>query len=246
MFSPKKQLLKLVTRSVQVTHMEHISPCLRLVRLQGDGINKLSWSPGDKIKLHIESKMRSYTPSAINFQEQWMEVIIFLNGYGVASEWARNVHIGDETGFVGPSHSIPLPNFLPNKVLFLGDETTLGLACALFTDLPQTTSIEGAIEMGDQDKSALSTLNLSLDAALRTALHGEALYTWLTHWIKREAHIPFLHDDQAIIWLSGEAETVLTIKQRLVDIGISPHQFYSKPYWSIRGHRHRKKVQRQL
>jgi ferric-chelate reductase (NADPH) len=246
MFSPKKTLLKILTHPVQVIRIKEISPCLRLVRVAGEAIKNLSWSSGDKIKLRIGSKMRSYTPSTINCQEGWIEIIIFLHGHGIASEWASHVKVGDESGFMGPAKSMPMPDFSPSRVLFLGDETTIGLAYALFAYLPDSSKIEGAIELNDEDLTAVSSLNLSVEAVPRTTKHGTALSVWLTHWITNKAYQSFLNEEHAIIWISGEANTILSIKKQLLDIGISSDKFYIKPYWSIRGHSHRKAIQRQL
>lgn len=246
MFSPKKTLLKILTHPVHVSRVKEVSPSLRLIRMAGEAIKTLSWSSGDKIKVRVGSKMRSYTPSTINCEEGWIEIIIFLHGHGIASEWASHVKVGDESGFMGPAKSMPMPNFSPSRVLFLGDETTIGLAYALFTDLPNFCKIEGAIELNDEDLNAISSLNLSVAAVPRTTKHGTALCAWLAHWITNKSYQSFLNEEQAIIWISGEADTVLSVKKQLLEIGIPSDRFYSKPYWSIRGHSHRKAIQRQL
>ena len=85
---------------------------------------------------------------------------------------------------------------------------------------------------------ALQKLQLPLDAVVRGLTHGAELETWL------EA-TPDLSGD-GIVWLSGEAGTVLTLKKKLIQRGMTREQLKIKPYWSVKGHAHRKRIQPQL
>ena len=246
MFSPKQTLFKMLTHSVRVTRIENVSPRLCLLRLEGESIKKATWVPGEKIKLQMGSKLKSYTPSSFNCEEGWLEIILFLHGQGGSSKWISSLTLGDQTGMLGPSKSMPLPLFSPSRVLFLGDETTVGLAIALVNSLSSSTTIEGAIELNQEDQGVLSTLHLPLDAALRSTQSESSLVDWLTQWLSQETSKAFIEDPQAIIWLSGEAEPVLSLKKSLLSQGISSERIFSKPYWSRKGHRHRKAIQRQL
>ena len=120
--------------------------------------------------------------------------------------------------------------------LFLGDETTLGLSMALLNALPKTVRRFGAIELNSQDLGAVSTLKLPLNPIQRDEYHGYALLQWLSL-----VNIP---DGNGAVWISGEAQMTRNLRLALVTRGLDPEQINVKPYWSLKGHAHRKTFQK--
>ena len=234
----KQRVQKSFAHAAEVTEVVVLSPRLRSIRLKSSSLRSCSWRPGDKVKLAVGPKMRSYTPARVDVEAGWMDIIFFLHGGGAASEWASTVAVGDRTGFIGPARSMPPLSQTPEHALFLGDETTIGLAVALLDALPESVSVQGAIELSAEDAPALAALGLALQPAIREAEHGAALSRWLSG--------ATLSTQGAIAWLSGEAGAVLALRETLMAGEMERSQLKIKPYWSTKGHAHRKSLQRGL
>ena len=215
-----------------------LSPGIRCIRLFGPAIETLRWSPGDKVKLNIGGGlMRSYTPARVDRDEGFMDVVVHLHGNGPASSWATNLKRGDEVLFAGPAPSMPRRHDETTPwVLFLGDETALGLAQAMVQSCGPNTQVLGAIELSAHDAPAVDALDLLLQPVVREGAHGDALVQWLAN--------TWLPPDPGIIWLSGEADSVLRLRTALLERGVTREQLCIKPYWSTRGAAHRKQLER--
>ena len=84
--------------------------------------------------------MRSYTPARVHTEQGWMDIVFFLHGNGLLSQWAAQASVGDNVEVTGLSKSMPGPDQTPDWAIFLGDETTIGLAKALIDALPESVS----------------------------------------------------------------------------------------------------------
>ena len=145
---------------------------------------------------------------------------------------------GPGDGLCGPANSMPAVDSTPAWALFLGDETTIGLAAALLESLPDSVEVDGVIELDETDCGALRAFGLPLGVAPRKERHGQALLDWL-----QDTELP---PGDGVVWLSGEAETVRALKGILMERGLERSQLKIKPYWSIKGHAHRKAIQANL
>lgn len=234
----KSAIQKMLSSPATVTEVEDLSPRIRRIRLSGPSITGIRWHPGDKIKLAAGPKMRSYTPARVDADAGWMDVVFFLHGGGAASAWASAAEVGSTVSFIGPARSMTVPGDAPDWAIFLGDETTIGLAAACLEVLPQSASVLGAIEVSADDAGALSAFGLPLSPAIRAEKHGEALLAWLAQTT--------LPPGQGVVWLSGEADSVMALKSALLERGVERSALKIKPYWSTRGHAHRKALQKRL
>lgn len=233
--STLEQVARVFGRAAVVEQVEDLSPRVRRLRLSVDPLRLLDWVPGDKIKLHVGGgNMRSYTPARVDREAGWMDVVFYLHGEGPAAEWAWRAEPGMATVFVGPARSMKGGVDGVGRALFLGDETTLGLAQAL----SEATSgdVVGAIEITEEDTAAVGALGLSLEAVTRGATRGEALLAWL--------HAAAPSPEGAVAWLSGEAGSVLACRDALLELGWEKPQLRVKPYWSVRGKAHRKSLEK--
>ena len=226
------------TSPASITEVESLSPKIQRIRISNPSIQNKSWQRGDKVKVQINSTLRSYTPARVNVEEGWMDLIFFLHGKGQASDWAKSAQVGMNSPFLGPARSMPFIDTIPDWVMFLGDETTVGLAVNLLEGLPQSVKKYGAIELAQEDQGCLKKLNLNLQPAIRSDTHGTPLLSWL------KSHT--LLEGTGLVWLSGEVTSVRMLKQELLSRGLKRTQIKIKPYWSIRGHKHRKQIQRAL
>ena len=215
--------------NVTVCEAEMLSPRLRRIRFTGKSLREKGWSPGDKVKLRVHGKSRTYTPSALNVNDGWMDIVFFLHGNGPASRWAAGATVGDCVVMGKPEKSIKRSKKAPDWAMFLGDETTVGLAVALLSSLPSTTKIVGAIELEPADAGALTKLGLSLSSVLRGDHYGDALIDWL-----EGNHVP---EGRGSISIAGESVTVRTLKRMLDAQDLSKTTVKTKGYWKSKRRR---------
>lgn len=230
--------VSLIGKSVQVSNVQKLSPNIVQIRLEGPNLQKIQLNAGDKIKLHIgQGWMRSYTPSRFDLQQGWMEIVIHVHGNGAASDWAAALQGGEETAFLGPASSMKHFAEPVQRYLFWGDETTLGLAQALYESLPEGTDFTAYIELKEEDCVALETFDYPYVAVYEKQRHGLALL----HQLEELNLAP---ETSLGIWLSGEAGTVLELRKRMLSQGIQREQLRIKPYWSVKGKAHRKQLEK--
>ena len=194
--------------SAQVSEVESLSQKVRRIRIFGSSLLSKSWETGDKIKIRVGSHARSYTPARVNIQEGWMDLVFFLHGNGQESNWASSAHKGMQIGILGPVKSMPYVEAVPDWAIFIGDETTIGLAKSLKEGLPSSDQKYGAIELDQEDCACLEKIDLALYPAIRHGEHGSALVKWLNTMNNPEG--------DGIVWLSGEVTSVRLLKQILL------------------------------
>lgn len=232
----KETMAKMIGKTARVQSIEATSATLRRLKLEGESLQGLGLRAGDKIKAHVgDGQMRSYTPCAFDPANGRMDVLVHAHGDSAGSDWARALAPGDEVAFVGPSHSLDgrVPEGTP-WIAFYGDETAIGLAEAILDALPAGVVPLGALELADADLRAADAL--PLDAVRRDAEHGPAL----VHHLETLA-VPA---GEGLVFLSGEASSVLSLRAVLLDRGLSRQQLRIKPYWSVRGKAHRKRLEK--
>ena len=61
-------------------------------------------------------------------------------------------------------------------------------------------------------------------------------------WLK-QTHLP---KSTGAVWLSREAGSVLALRNILLEKGLRREEIKKKPYWSTKGHAHRKVLQSKL
>ena len=196
-------------QGASVSEVETLSPKVKRIRISGQAIKQISWQRGDKIKILAGPKLRSYTPARVNNSEGWMDLIFFIHGNGKASDWAETAEVGAEAFFLGPVRSMPSIAEDPDWVIFLGDETTIGLAVSLLEGLSPKVKIHGAIELASTDTLSLKKLQLPLVPAIRDQRHGDPLLTWLNAFQFPQGN--------GFVWLSGEVSSVRALKISLIE-----------------------------
>lgn len=221
-------------KTVTVAGIVQLSPRVVRLQLHGEALRGLDCPPGAKIKLHIgEGQLRSYTPASFDPTAGRMDIVFHVHGDSPASDWVTGLHADDDVNFMGPASSVKGPTEAIPWAVFYGDETTIGLAEAIADALPDSTPLLGAIEVDAAERDA--TAHLKLDAATRGEIYGQALVQHLA-----QLQLP---DGAGTIWLSGEAGSVLALRQALLDRGVAREQLCIKPYWSLKGKAHRKELE---
>ncbi|MEM1350103.1 MAG: siderophore-interacting protein [Myxococcota bacterium] len=225
-------MVKRKGRSGEVVETEWLSEALRRIVWQEEDTPTLH--AGDKIKIHVgDGVMRSYTPSAAHEASKTMEIIAHVHGNGVGSAWARDITRGDELRYMGPAKSFVSTAEDPEWAVFYGDETAVGLAKMLM-ERAGVPTVLGALELEPSSTGVSEALGLGLDEVARRE-GGTRLVTHLESLV--------LPNTNGVFWLSGEASTVLALREALLTMGYDRAQICLKAYWSVRGKAHRKKLE---
>ncbi|MEC9388483.1 MAG: siderophore-interacting protein [Myxococcota bacterium] len=235
--APRTRRPRPPVHAATVDAVTDLSPRVRCIRLSAPDLVGTEWQPGQKIKIKVADWLRSYTPARVDAVDGWMDVVFFLHGNGSASQWAASAQVGEPIQYVGPSKSVSAAQGEPAWALFLGDESTIGLATALMESLPAAVQKLGAIELDAVDVPSLEAFGLPLDPAIRCGEHGDALQGWL-----REVALP---GGEGVVWVSGEALAARGLRESLMQRKPDGIQFHLKAYWSSRGHAHRKALEQE-
>ncbi|PTB96915.1 siderophore-interacting protein [Marivirga lumbricoides] len=116
--------------NVKVLETSYLSSQIKKIRFQGD-ISKMNFKIGYANVLRVsETEYRNYTAAYYNKAKAIIDIIFHIHTNGVGSEYFDSLKADDET-FIGPSRGKKLYNPSIENQFFFGDETSLGLACAL-------------------------------------------------------------------------------------------------------------------
>jgi ferric-chelate reductase (NADPH) len=122
-------------KSARVTDISRLSSQFLTVELRAEAFRSATWTPGAKLQLRPRRGtlgLRTYTPIEWDSALGLTRLIAFTHGEGPAADWFRRVTVGDACELFGPRRSIDLRG-LPGPVVFVGDESSVGLASALRT-----------------------------------------------------------------------------------------------------------------
>lgn len=231
----KGALVRGFGRSGTIEELAWLSPRVLRIGIRGADLTGVAFRVGDKVKIHVGEGLRSYTPSSWDTETGTVEFVVHVHGDSAASRWARDLAAGDTVRLMGPARSVDgVVDAAPPWAAFYGDETTIGLVEAIAEALPAGTPLLGAVEVHGGDLAA--TGHLPIDGVTRNGTHGPALVQHLA-----QAPLP---DGEGIVWLSGEAGSVLALRKALLDRGLERRQLRIKPYWSRKGKAHRKQLER--
>ncbi len=226
--------IRALGHEAHVVEVSRLSPSVVRVRAAARKVSEARFPPGCKVKVHVGGgQMRSYTPAAVDADTGVLDLVVFVQGDSAASRWAKSLGHGDVIHFLGPASSISGPTGDEPWVGFYGDETSIGLAEAILAAAPDDGCV-GAIETRPDDVAAVG--HLPLTAVARGADVGGRLV--------EHARTVTLPEGPGVVWLSGEATTVLALRTTLLERGIPKARLRIKPYWSVRGKAHRKTLER--
>jgi len=127
-------LLRLTALPTVVQEVQPLSDRFRLITLQGDGLRRVHWSPGEKVELKLGSFVsRTYTPLNWNYASGNIQLLVYLHGdaphRSPGAGWAQSANVGDKCMLFGPRNALSLHARKHNTVFF-GDETSFATAGA--------------------------------------------------------------------------------------------------------------------
>jgi NADPH-dependent ferric siderophore reductase len=210
-----------------------------LVRIEGDDVVRLPWTPGQHVRVHVTD---------MSNPRNWLRPMDFLRTYSVwrrgagdeggielcvldhdgtagpGARWARQLRVGDPVTFGGPEGHFVLGDG-PYHV-FAGEETAAVAFGAMLRALPAETPAYGVIEV-DQPGDRLP-LPRELDWQYRHGRPAAASQTLLEAFTRLE-----LPAEPGVAYLAGEARTIQLLRRHLVgDRGWPRRAIRMKPFWT--------------
>ena len=225
----------LLMTQAKVIAVERIDTSFCVVALHSPAFCKHAWVPGQKVQIAMGPALatRTYTPIDWDGNAGLTRILGYAHGEGPGSAWLARVQAGDRCDVFGPRASLDLRQASGRAVL-LGDETSLGLAHALF--------MQGQAGPRDQPRTAMQVLLEVRDvagaraAADHLALPGIELFETaaigapIEHPI--DARLQALAAEGATFILTGNAAAIQRQRRNLRAQGVPSSRLLAKAYWA--------------
>ncbi|SFM95187.1 NADPH-dependent ferric siderophore reductase, contains FAD-binding and SIP domains [Bradyrhizobium sp. Rc3b] len=222
-----RMLLRWLMRPAHVAGVRTLSPHFRLVELEGEALENVAWTAGDKIQVAMGSGLsaRTYTPMSWDAGNGRTRLLAFAHGDGPGSRWASGLRAGNACQFFGPRRSFDLADLGAPIVLF-GDETSFGLAAALRDSLQAGGALH-LFEAADVAESRLVLDSIGLGQARLIARSADD-----THLATAESELLRLAANGAQFVLTGKAPSIQRVGRALKAAGVASSRIRAKAYWA--------------
>jgi ferric-chelate reductase (NADPH) len=194
--------------TAQVTEVSQLSPRFVKVELRAEAFSSSAWTPGTKLQLRPRRGslgMRTYTLIAWDGDRGVTQLVAFAHGDGPGANWFRRATVGDVCELVGPRGSVDLRG-LSGRVVFVGDESGVGLACALHTVTRDVRHVFEATDPGEL-AAVLADLDLAESATVVPKSADRTRVTQEAHAAAQTSTIPF------DLVACGDAATVHAVRR---------------------------------
>lgn len=214
-------------RPSEVTAVTRLSEHFVRIELQAEPFRSATWIPGSKVQFRPQKgtfSTRTYTPIRWDHDLGTTELIAFIHGDGPGANWFRTVAVGDLFEVFGPRKSIDLSD-LTNPVVFVGDESTVGLACALATvGAPEVRHVFEC-DARDELVAVLDELGLAGTSTVLPKTDDRAAVISAATAAAGEL-------DTFDLVLSGDTATVAAVRRAARNWTRSPERTRVKAYWA--------------
>ncbi len=205
-------------KTLTVAKVDVISSRFRQLRLVGSPLRGARFTPGDKLQIVLPGGMRTYSPYCFDSDAGALSILVYLHGNSPGATFGRNAREGDQLRIFGPRDSLDFKG-LKNAVFF-GDETSLGVARALFDSDRDATFF---FELGYGDNArAIEALGLS--SAHMYAIDDQRRHIDIASTMQ-------LGPDTTLV-LTGQARSIQGMRHALRDKGARYKRHRTKAYWA--------------
>jgi ferric-chelate reductase (NADPH) len=211
--------------NADVTGCTNLSPDFVRLELSAEAFRKATWVPGAKLQLRLRRgsmSLRTYTPISWDAARGVTELIAYTHGTGPAAIWFERVTEGQTCEVFGPRRSIDLRE-ATGPVLFIGDESSVGLACALRTVTDDVAHVFEA-----RDPAGLTDVLAQLRITDRVAVPTKS--TDRVDLLRQARHNAMQAPYTLIV--TGDAATVHAVRRDSRGWERKPHQVSGKAYWA--------------
>ena len=223
-------LLGLLFLRAEVAGIDQITPRMRLIRLAGDALGGLAWTPGQQVRVRVrdprgKTALRTY--SVWSYQGDEIGLCVLDHGDGPGAAWARSLEKGDEVLLRRPEGAFVAAESAPYHV-FAGEETASVAFGAMLGALPAAARVYGAIEVARED----DRLPLPRAAELVWRFRGDAPAASSAGLVSAVRGLD-LPAEPGVAYLAGEARTSQAVRAHLVsERGWPRRSVLVKPFWA--------------
>ena len=227
-----RAVLRVMTHETRVDAVHALSPRFRLVSLRSEALRRVAHVPGDKVQVRVGGMaFRTFTPFRLGEGDDSLALLGYLHGTAPAARWLGSVAPGDLCHVLGPRRSMDLPA-IDRSTVFIGDETSLGLALALC-----------GTPLGGLDTHFIFEVDDAAEvrSALEATGRGMLQHAWLVERRPDGAHLVDVEtalaryagaDSYRQYVLIGQASTIQRLQRGLKAAGAKPSQMLVKAYWA--------------
>lgn len=196
------------------------------ITLESPDLESVRWTAGTKVQVRLPGDtwtMRTYTPLYWDVTAGRTGLLAYRHGHGPASTWFGQVKPGDHVKFMGPRRSIDAPT-AAERILFVGDESSVALACAFAT----TGADIAHLFQATQPTALAATLSLlepRLDADICRTGNPRALLENV------RALATAIRDPYRLV-VTGDAATVHAVRRDIRSWATPPAKITGKAYWA--------------
>jgi len=210
---------------MEVVDIAFLSPEVKKIRFKTD-FSGLTFKTGDYMDFRVsDTDVRRYTISYVDIENGMLEFIVHLHGKAIGSQYMGNLKIGDKININQPRGHKCYDESAGKYVIF-GDETSLAIACSLFTVLKQNQhSFQFYFELDEANKNVPRLLGLENC----TVFSKNKLFR-NEEWIK---DLPLFKTEEwktANFVLTGNVKSVQIFKKVLKNSGVTG-KIFSQGYW---------------
>ncbi|OMB95593.1 NADPH-dependent ferric siderophore reductase [Mycobacterium colombiense] len=228
--------------SATVSEIERLTPRMRRIRFSGPRLQGLAWTPGQQVRLKVESLreswsrlhsypvLRTYSIYDADPDLGTLDIVMFAHdgdpkGATSAGRWVTAASIGDHVHITRPQGNLVIRHDAPYHV-FAGEETASVAFAAMLRSVPSTAEVYGVIE------AATDADHLRLARPLTRVERGDASAANSAVLADALRGLP-LPDHPGIAYLAGEARTIQTLRKILItERGWDRRQVRTKPFWT--------------
>jgi NADPH-dependent ferric siderophore reductase len=228
--------------SATVSEIERLTPRMRRIRFSGPRLRGLTWTPGQHVRLQVESLresvlrlhpypvLRTYSIYDVDPDLGALDIVMVDHDgdpkdVTPARRWATATSIGDHAHITRPQGKLVIRHDARYHV-FAGEETASVAFAAMLRSMHPTAEVYGVIEVATEadrlpSATPLTRVERGDVPAANSAVLADAL---------RGLPLP---DYPGIAYLAGEARTIQTLRKILItERGWDRRQICSKPFWT--------------
>ncbi|TMS00722.1 siderophore-interacting protein [Nonomuraea basaltis] len=226
-----RRLLGRMLVAGEVVEIEQMTARMRRIRIGGEALAGLKWTPGQHVRLLIDAGgllggvLRTY--SIWRYDPTWEAIDLIGHDHGGDSpgvSWFRNAKPGQEISFARPDGSFVVRE-APYHV-FAGEETASVAFGAMLRALPAEAAVYGAVEAdrpGEHLALPRKLVEVARDGAPAAA--SQVLVDAV-----RKLDLPA---EPGVAYLAGEARTIQAVRAHLVgERGWQRRDVRTKPFWA--------------
>ncbi|MEM0991749.1 MAG: siderophore-interacting protein [Bacteroidota bacterium] len=214
---------------VEVSEIEYLDKRLKRVRFSGD-LSKTKFTAGDAIEFRIDdTNFRHYTPSFYDKSDGICEVLFYLHGYGIGSDWANDLKVGDRMKLMGPGGKMKFKEEARQHFCF-GDETSLGVCLSFQTAVQQAErKLQCLLELEPTTKNWVNLIQLDTEIVEKSK---EKPAKGAIEWLDEQTEATWGDWQDSIFYLTGRAKSIQVFRKALINKGVNAKQIQRMPYWA--------------